>query len=103
MKGAIFSFLGFPSPVVCYMGMGTCSAANQSEQTGLWFQTEGEKRCGRTGSMRNIKSFFNIKACLIWLPSVTHTDLRFGKHRVITLVKLKVKFVKLKLSKLCSS
>jgi len=33
--------------------------ANQSEQTGLWFQTEGEKRCS-TGSMRKIKSFLNI-------------------------------------------
>ena len=29
--------------------------ANQSEQTGLWFQTEGEKR-------QKIKSFLNIKA-----------------------------------------
>ena len=36
--------------------------ANQSEQTGLWFQTEGEKRCCSTGSMRKIKSFLNIKA-----------------------------------------
>ena len=34
----------------------------QSEQTGLWFQTEGEKRCWSTGSMRKIKSFLNIKA-----------------------------------------
>ena len=31
--------------------------------TGLWFQTEGEKRCCSTGGMRNIKSFLNIKAC----------------------------------------
>ena len=36
--------------------------ANQSEQTGLWFQTEGGKRCCSTGSMRKIKSFLNIKA-----------------------------------------
>ena len=32
------------------------------ELTGLWFATEGEKRCCSTGSMRKIKSFFNIKA-----------------------------------------
>ena len=36
--------------------------ANQSEQIGLWFQTEGEQRCCSTGSMRKIKSFFNIKS-----------------------------------------
>ena len=33
-----------------------------AEQTGLWFQTEGEKRCCSTGSMRQIESFMNIKA-----------------------------------------
>ena len=43
-KGSIFLFL------------------NQSEQTGLWFQTEGEKRCCSEGSMRKIKSFLNNKA-----------------------------------------
>ena len=36
--------------------------ANQSEQTGLWFQTEGERRCCSTGGRRKIKSFLNIKA-----------------------------------------
>ena len=36
--------------------------ANQSEQTGLWFQTEGEKRCCSTDCMREINTFLNIKA-----------------------------------------
>ena len=57
-----------------------CRPTNQSEQTGLWFQTEGEKRWCSTGSMRKIKSFLNIKA---WrhVPGETlhtHMNLKIG-------------------------
>ena len=34
--------------------------ANQSEQTGLWFQTGGEKRCCSTGSMSQERHYILI-------------------------------------------
>ena len=44
--------------------------ANQSEQTWLWFQTEGEKRC-----MRQIKSFLNMKSCKHVTVETRHTNM----------------------------
>ena len=48
---------------------------NQSEQTGLWFQTEGERRCCSTDSMRKIKSFLNIKAWRHVPVETLHTNM----------------------------
>ena len=50
-------------------------SANQSEQTGLWCQTEGEKRCCSTGSVRQIKSFLNIKAWRHVPGETLHTNM----------------------------
>ena len=51
--------------------------ANQSEQTGLWFQTEGEKRY--TG--RIIKSFFNIENALVIIEAQKTYEAEHERNR----------------------